>query len=331
MLTNSSAQSTRTRATALALAFGIVAGGAAIIGAPAYAATETPAPTADASATPVETTTPVEAGVATDKPSYTMDEFMAGSVNYFATGFAPEVELEIAIVAPDGTTNPVNVADPIIPGADGSYSGSLTPTGTWPEGNYVIVLATKDKSLPQQSATAGFTVGTVAPTPTETATPTPERVQQGIITNGTDNVVDQAVAQAEGVQYLVTGFLPGAELVISGTEADGSEMVFDSNEAIVVDGEGNASGYITGDWPTGFYTITITDPATGEAVTISFEIAAASATPAPSVDTVGGGQQAPTAPQLAETGAEAFGPAGLALATLVAGAGVLVASRRLAK
>lgn len=341
MLTSFSTQPTRLRATALGLAFGIIAGGAALVGAPAYAATDAPAtPAADATATAEAAAAAAPAAaeaapvVDTEKDVYTMDEFMAGSVSYLASGFTPGVELEIAIVDPTGEVNAVDLATPIIVTADGLYSGKLEPVGEWAEGEYQIVLATKDKTLPnQQSATVAFTVGAPAPTSTPT---TPARTPQGAITNPIgDGRLTAYQAKNDGVQYLVTGFLPGAQLVVSGTDADGEPFVFDTNEVLTADGDGNAVGVLTGtDWPVGFYTITVTDPATGDSVTMEFEIYQHPAgeggpnEPVPTAQPVG----APTqAPQLAETGAEAFGPAGLALATLVAGAGVLVASRRLAK
>lgn len=325
--------SKRFRAGALTLAFGVVAGGAALVGAPAMAnPTETPV------ATPVETDAPITgqavAGqqLTTDKPVYTMDEFLAGAVNYAAVGFTPNTAIQMMLAVPDGTTLPVedgsgaDTAD-----AEGNFSGALEPTGTgWPEGEYTLSLAS---GTPGEEISVTFYVGTppVAtpePTPTETTA-----APAGSLTNGVEGTFTQTLAATEGIQYVVTGFTPSTTLGVEVVFPDGSIVAPTTGTDLTTDGDGIAARELTytGTWPVGSYTIVITDPTSGARVEIPFTVVADASTDT-SADAGTDVAESVSAPQLAATGVEAdFGPAGLALAALVAGAGAIAVSRRLAK
>ncbi|PPF44468.1 hypothetical protein C5B85_09985 [Pseudoclavibacter sp. AY1F1] len=102
----------------------------------------TPTATETVTPEPTETEAPVvEAAVATEQSSYTQDEAAKG-ITYVATGFTPDVELELTLVLPDGEEAPFEAAEPIVPDADGNYAGIITYDGAWATGSYGIKLTT---------------------------------------------------------------------------------------------------------------------------------------------------------------------------------------------
>lgn len=129
------------RIGALALAFGVVAGGFALGAAPAFAATA-----------PGEEAPAVVASVATDKTNYAATDV----VLYSGAGWAPGVAVTVVVDGPMGTTFDGEVAE------DGTISGEIEVVevdeagnetggvGTWEEGSYTLTV-TQDQPEPAPS------------------------------------------------------------------------------------------------------------------------------------------------------------------------------------
>lgn len=136
---------------------------------------------------------------------------------------------------------------------------------------------------------------------------------------------------ASGVGYHLTGFTPGAELELTLTLPTGESAGFSSLDPIVPDANGEYTGVITysGAWPEGEYTVSVrtADGDTVQQATFVFEVArvpaGGGATGGGSNGSDTGGSQGSSAGSgLAATGADVFGPAGLGLLVLAAGAAV---------
>lgn len=336
--------SARTRVAALAVTAGLVAGGAAFAAAPAFAAEPTPVAT-------VVTPDGVNPVITFSQASIEAADVIADGLTFTISGMYPNTPLHVSVTDPSGAAISGYPMD-VTTDASGSYSGAIALEAPLTPGTYTLGALTTDATLPMGvGASQTFEVtgqpevlpplspesSTEAPTPTETATPAPSPAAGklgGTVTNSPDGRITATEAAEAGVSYLATGFsTPGAVLQVSITEPGGETYPVTDGVELVVDEAGMAMGTLdflfdAADIPLGDYVITLTDPTTGETVDITFTIVGAdgAATAAPVSGSQGGSQ-----PELANTGADAFGPASLALATLVAGAGALVASRRLAK
>lgn len=325
------AQSKSFRASALAVAFSVVAGGAALIGAPAFADTPAPttsAPTTSAPATTAPATTaPAQATpkLAISGSTFTQAAVTQNGVAFSLSGFAPGTTFTGMIEAPGTEPVPVQFGTDGITDANGAWTGTLKPKDLdWVAGDYTLSIASTDGT---QQATGSFTVmaSTAAAAPSV------------VIVKDEDAVFTQSQAAADGVSYESKGWKPGASLRYDLILPDQTVIPLSSGQTGTADADGTTNGTFTttGTWVLGDYVIVIVDEQSNERATVGFTVVAddaavatgtqAPATAAP-VQPVSGGTGTST---LASTGVEAdFGPAGLALGLLVAGAGAIVISRR---
>ncbi|PPF44469.1 hypothetical protein C5B85_09990 [Pseudoclavibacter sp. AY1F1] len=311
-MASSFSSSSRKRASALTIAFGVLASGAVLTAAPAFAATTTPpatpvetTPAATESAAPTETTAPTEtsseestpsstpseeaatpaptesaeapaAAGATTKPSFTPDE----GITYVLTGLAPETKLSsITLTLPDGSA----VAVPAAAGnawttdAEGTYAGEITSTGLLAEGAYSATVTqdyTDDAGQPAQNVVNfSFAVAAVATaTPTPTVDPTP--------------TVEAPVAYAnagsflptDDISYTAQHFTPGLALDITVVYPDGSSVEVEPTDDSVVAEDGTYPGVLINQsgtaLPVGEYTVTLSQ-SSGLSATFTFLIAEA--------------------------------------------------------
>lgn len=100
--------------------------------------------------------------------SYSSADVSAAGVAYVLEGFEPEVPLELLLTLPDGTTATFASQEPIVPDADGGYSGSITYSGQWPIGTYVATVRTL-----APAASSGAEPSAAAPARTATASAEP--------------------------------------------------------------------------------------------------------------------------------------------------------------
>ncbi|CAG7844681.1 hypothetical protein USB125703_00924 [Pseudoclavibacter triregionum] len=382
--------SPRTRATALALAFGVVAGGVALAASPSFANPDAPvATTAAASSVSVS--------------AVSAEVLPSGALAVTGTGFTPGAMVYVQVTDPSGVPNFAYGSEALTADASGAVSASLpAPAAGWTLGAYEMGLYESDALKAATTIKVVETVATPTPTPTETApattapaettpaatTPvetTPVETTPAATTPVETTPVEStpaettpaatapvetpaaleawakpevatltaAQAQAQGVGYSLGGFAPGRELELILTLPDGSAAHFDSFDPIVPDANGEYVGRITnsGTWLTGQYTVQVqTKSTTVAAIALAAapELQHASFTftvtdesgavnPADQAGTGTGshgtsGQDSSTTQQggtqLADTGADLYGPAGIALATLAAGAGAVLVSRR---
>lgn len=390
--------SPRTRATALALAFGVVAGGVALAASPSFANPDAPvATTAAASSVSVS--------------AVSAEVLPSGALAVTGTGFTPGAMVYVQVTDPSGVPNFAYGSEALTADASGAVSASLpAPAAGWTLGAYEMGLYESDALKAATTITVVETVATPTPvetTPAATATPTetapattapaettpaattPVETTPAATTPVESTPVEStpaettpaatapvetpaetpaaleawakpevaaltaAQAQAQGVGYSLGGFAPGRELELILTLPDGSAAHFDSSDPIVPDANGEYVGRITnsGTWLTGEYTVQVqTKSTTVAAIALAAapELQHASFTftvtdesgavnPANQAGTGTGshgtsGQGSSTTQQggtqLADTGADLYGPAGIALATLAAGAGAVLVSRR---
>lgn len=329
------------RIPAFTIALGLVAAGGVLTGIPALAATETTVPATDTPST--SSTAPADTGehaaAATMELGETMftTESIKNGIPFTVSGVEPGAELEVLVGRQNSevyeTPGDAPVAD-----ENGSYLGVAIVPEAWHDmrdgqlvGAYALQVRSENADGSETIAQADFMILPV------------EGEHTVDLDVGTDLKVKQFTAENTGVLYSVAGFRPGVELDVALTGPDGASIEFDSNEALVTDDYGFAKGTITGaQWPLGTYTLTVTDPETDEKGTLEFEIIASDDATDATDDATGDATTAPTtAPtstaggtqsdsDLASTGVEDYGPAGLALATLLvgAGAGSLIVSRR---
>ena len=278
-MASSFSSSSRKRASALTIAFGVLASGAVLTAAPAYAATTTPptspaetTPVATETATPTESTTPTETtpaettpaettpaeestpvestpaetaeapaaeGAAT-KPSFTPDE----GVTYVLTGLAPNTKLSsITLTLPDGSAVAVPAAadNSWTTDAEGTYSGEITSTGLLPEGDYSVTVTQNYNDAAGQPAQNVVTFGfNVAALATATPTPTVDPTP----------TVEAPVAYAtagsflptENITYVAQHFTPGVALDITVVYPDGTSVEVEPTDDSVVAEDGTYSG-----------------------------------------------------------------------------------------
>lgn len=278
-MASSFSSSSRKRASALTIAFGVLASGAVLTAAPAYAATTTPptspaetTPVATETATPTESTTPTETtpaettpaettpaeestpvestpaetaeapaaeGAAT-KPSFTPDE----GVTYVLTGLAPNTKLSsITLTLPDGSAVAVPAAadNSWTTDAEGTYSGEITSTGLLPEGDYSVTVTQNYNDAAGQPAQNVVTFGfNVAALATATPTPTVDPTP----------TVEVPVAYAtagsflptENITYVAQHFTPGVALDITVVYPDGTSVEVEPTDDSVVAEDGTYSG-----------------------------------------------------------------------------------------
>lgn len=387
-----SSTTTRTRVTALTLAFGVVAGGVALAAAPSFAnpdaAIEQSSPvTLTASA---ETITPQDALTVT------------------GAGFTPGAMVYVQVTDPNDVPNFAYDSEALTADDAGVVTATIdAPSTGWDEGTYEFGLFESDSmkaalpitvdaaatatptATPTETATASPTetavatpteAATATPSETPTATPTEEATPEVAVpvettspalptepavpaasaaSEATQAVPTEAApaeqpwahafkekltaaeAQADGVSYELGNFAPGQELELVLTLPDGSAAHFDSSDAIIPDADGSYAGTIsnTGEWQPGEYLVQVqTKPEQSAAGNIVAAAAATERQHATFTFVIEGAAaadagQAPASQQnepnnLVGTGAEPFGPASLALVTLVAGAGVFALTRR---
>ncbi|WP_371029644.1 hypothetical protein [Pseudoclavibacter sp. JSM 162008] len=278
----SSFSSSRKRASALTIAFGVLASGAVLTAAPAFAATTTPpatpaeTPAATESATPTETTAPTESAPATTtpteestptstpdestpaeptetaeapaaagaatKPSFTPDE----GITYVLTGLAPEAPLSsITLTFPDGTAQavPAGAGNSWDVGEDGSYAGEITNTALFDEGDYSVTVTQDYVDAAGAPAQNVVTFGfNVAAVSTGTPTPTAEPTP----------TVEAPVAYAnadsflptDNITYTAQNFTPGLALDITVVYPDGSSVTVDPTDDSVVAEDGTYPGVL---------------------------------------------------------------------------------------
>ena len=286
--------SPRARASALALAFAVVAGGIAVATVPTLAAAVEPAQGGASAQTSAATIAPDTA-----------------TVPFSGAGFDPDAVVYVQVTDPSGRTNYSWNSTTYKVGADGTVSGALPVDGTWAIGDYQVTIFQRD----DLKASFGFTVAaasttaattTSAPTtsapvttsaapttdaPTTTAPSTSAPVTTAPETTAPETSAPVATTTApavpdakptvtlgtptawaaqgsftpdevaaSGVGYSLSGFTPGVELLLKLTLPDGSTAEFASNDPIVPDQYGEYSGTITysGAWPEGPYTVTLT-------------------------------------------------------------------------
>lgn len=378
-----SSTTTRTRVTALTLAFGVVAGGVALAAAPSFANPDA----ALEQSSPVTVTASAE----TIAPS--------APLTVTGAGFTPGAMVYVQVTDPSGVPNFAYDSEALTADASGNVEATIdAPSAGWSEGTYEFGLFESDSmkaalsitvdpkavTTPSATPTASTTPSeSPLPAPTDTATPsatptespsatpsaTPTDIPQPTEVTSPASPIETTPpapasstapieqpwaralkekitaqeAQADGVSYELGGFTPGEELEIVLTLPDGSAAHFDSSDAVIPNAEGHYAGTITnsGEWQAGTYTVQVQTKSsvsaagnivaaapTGaiEHATFTFAVEGAAAAPA-------GAQQAPASSQsepqhLVGTGAEPFGPAGIALLSLVVGAGAFALTRR---
>lgn len=92
-----------------------------------------------------DTEAPVtEARAWAEQDRYTADEASTAGITYYLEGFTPGVELNLVLTLPSGEQAEFASNEPIVPGADGTYVGTITYTGAWPAGDYSVTLRTAD-------------------------------------------------------------------------------------------------------------------------------------------------------------------------------------------
>lgn len=395
-----SSTTTRTRVTALTLAFGVVAGGVALAAAPSFANPDA----AIEQSSPVTLT--ASADTITPKDALTVT----------GAGFTPGAMVYVQVTDPNGVPNFAYDSEALTADDAGVVTATIdAPSTGWDEGTYGFGLFESDSmkaalpitvdaaatatptATPTETATASPTetavatpteAATATPSETATATPTEEAtatptaeatpevaapvettspalptepaVPAASATSGATQAVPTetapaeqpwahalkekltaAEAQADGVSYELGNFAPGQELELVLTLPDGSAAHFDSSDAIIPDADGSYAGTISnsGEWQPGEYLVQVqTKPEQSAAGNIVAAAAATERQHATFTFVIEGAAaadagQAPASQQsepnnLVGTGAEPFGPAGLALVTLVAGAGVFALTRR---
>jgi|GEM_PF-3255494 len=167
MLSDSFKKRARSKKTALAVAFGVVAGGIAVatvpVLAPAYAA-------GGAS---------VSLGESSIAPS--------GQIDISGTGFDAGAYVYVQIAFPDGNENLSWNSTPLVATSEGNVAVSLVNPEPWAAGEYTITLTQNEEKSAQTSlrvvaetpepteteTTAPTETGTPEPTSTETTTPAP--------------------------------------------------------------------------------------------------------------------------------------------------------------
>lgn len=310
----------RSRLSAVAVAFAVVAGGAFATAAPAFAETTTPTP--PASTTPAEYTPSVTAPVAV----FTVSELAEGtSVSFQGEGFAPNVAAQVTVSF--GDSDPAAVTPDAIIGEDGllEYNAGVEPGDITAAGPYTFTFTQtlEDGSTVTASATIEV-IADEAPAPSA--------------------ITDKSVYQpSETVAYLLENFTPGAvvELSIDGPatgvlRADVGEDGTVAGEIVYNEYNADTGEVIRQvDFPIGVYTVTVTEVGSDLTASFTFEVVDPNASDDDSDDSAsddnaaGGGSSADGSDQLATTGAEdVFGIAGLGLLAATAGLGMIALRRR---
>lgn len=242
---------------------------------------------------------------------YTVAEADANGVAWEAVGLTPAAEVTVSMVLPDGSVEVLDDVQYIVE-PNGGVAGTVTITGgSWDTGKYVITAVEGQTELQ-----VGFEVVAEA----KTVEP------GGALTNdeGEDGIYTVAQADEKGIAWGAWGLTPDSPAKVVLRLPDGTEEVLDDTEYIT-DADGNVAGEVwleNASWDEGDYVILVT--VDGKTVEIPFTVSNGEAK-------TDEGEQGGEAQRLAATGADAFGPAGLALMTLIAGAGAVAASRRFAK
>mgnify|MGYP006873249037 CR=1 FL=1 len=215
------------------------------------------------------------------------------------------------MVLPDGSVEVLDDVEYIVE-PNGGVAGTVTIRGgSWDTGKYVITAVEGQTELQ-----VGFEVAAEA----KTVEP------GGVLTNdeGEDGIYTVAQADEKGIAWEAWGLTPDSPAKVVLRLPDGTEEVLDGTEYIT-DADGNVAGEVwleNASWDEGDYVILVT--VDGKTVEIPFTVSNGEAK-------TDEGEQGGEAQRLAATGADAFGPAGLALMTLIAGAGTVAVSRRFAK
>ena len=281
-MASSFSSSSRKRASALTIAFGVLASGAVLTAAPAYAATTTPptspaetTPVATETATPTESTTPAETTPAETTPAETTPaeestpvestpaeptetaEAPAAEgaatkpsftpdegVTYVLTGLAPNTKLSsITLTLPDGSAVAVPAA------ADNSWT-------TDAEGTYSGEI-TSTGLLPEgdYSVTVTQNYNDAAGQPAQnvvtfgfnvaalaTATPTPTVDPTPTVEAPVAYATAGSFLPTENITYVAQHFTPGVALDITVVYPDGTSVEVEPTDDSVVAEDGTYSG-----------------------------------------------------------------------------------------
>lgn len=281
-MASSFSSSSRKRASALTIAFGVLASGAVLTAAPAYAATTTPptspaetTPVATETATPTESTTPTETTPAETTPAETTPaeestpvestpaeptgtaEAPAAEgaatkpsftpdegVTYVLTGLAPNTKLSsITLTLPDGSAVAVPAA------ADNSWT-------TDAEGTYSGEI-TSTGLLPEgdYSVTVTQNYNDAAGQPAQnvvtfgfnvaalaTATPTPTVDPTPTVEAPVAYATAGSFLPTENITYVAQHFTPGVALDITVVYPDGTSVEVEPTDDSVVAEDGTYSG-----------------------------------------------------------------------------------------
>lgn len=293
--------------------------------------------TVDPAAVPTETATPTSEPTTSVEPTASEEPTASAT----ETAAPTEAPAESATEAPAPTLTDAPTVEPTAtptetatPTAEPTDTATPTPEPTDTPAVSETPAAEAPAPAPGGAAGASETPADAASTPT--AAPSQE-----IYTT------DEA---AQGVEYSIAGFAPDAPLELVLTLPDGSVAHFDAMEAIVPDATGAYQGVITknGEWSLGAYQVVLQTKAdeaslvatATESASFSFEVVApgaadtgpgetgASQAQAVPVSGGSGSSSSSSGSSLAGTGADLFGPAGIALATIAAGAGIVLIGRR---
>ena len=281
-MASSFSSSSRKRASALTIAFGVLASGAVLTAAPAYAATTTPptspaetTPVATETATPTESTTPTETTPAETTPAETTPaeestpvestpaeptetaEAPAAEgaatkpsftpdegVTYVLTGLAPNTKLSsITLTLPDGSAVAVPAA------ADNSWTADA-------EGTYSGEI-TSTGLLPEgdYSVTVTQNYNDAAGQPAQnvvtfgfnvaalaTATPTPTVDPTPTVEAPVAYATAGSFLPTENITYVAQHFTPGVALDITVVYPDGTSVEVEPTDDSVVAEDGTYSG-----------------------------------------------------------------------------------------
>ncbi|MGO2110468.1 MAG: hypothetical protein ACTH31_02530 [Pseudoclavibacter sp.] len=309
----------RRRVATAALAFAVVSGGAFLSASPAFAATETPTPTE--TTTPTETAPVIDPIVTPAAAEISAEEFAANGIFFQGEGFDPEsgepVVVDIAYGDEGAPLEETATVDEN--GAFGytvNYEGAEAPT----EGVYTFTF-TQGENVASTQVTIGEAPVETTEEPTETTTPTYD--------GPVGDVTQDVFAPSDVVTYTLANFTPGAlaDVTISGPVEGSLEVEIGEDGTYAGEITYNEYDATTGevirrlDFPTGEYSVTVTERETGNTVTFTFTVAGET-DQAPVTDDNGN--------SLESTGSDdMFGIAGLGLLVLGAGVGALALNRRL--
>lgn len=274
----------RTRFTALALSFGVVAGGVAVVAIPTFASQIQAPADSIGEFGPDATSIPVTAGGFTPgNVVYLKVESPNGSVNYSWNSKTFLVDDAGTVSAVIESSTPWDLGEyrvTVFESEEKSQSFTFTivgPDGASAEPSATPVLT--ESSAPEQTPTESpAPVETIPPEPSASPEPAPSEsappaseapespAAQPAIEVEADGLSQSQIAE-QGVKYRVSGFQPGTELDLALVLPDGSTAEFAAGEPIVVDENGGYAGHISyaGQWPAGSYTIVVSAIAPAQA------------------------------------------------------------------